>query len=240
MCSVPVGDRRVSATLVGIPITSVIQKGVPVKFRSYSASRQVTESYTPDRLPWLEANQHAQALVKLIAPACDRLSVLGSIRRMCSTVGDVELLAIPIGYAEHARLLFDDRLSQSRLDDCLMSASQHFRFIKNGPRYKQFLLLDRDGFALIKVDLFIADADNWGYQQLLRTGPAEFSKLAVTPTRKAGWLREGFVAIDGYVHTVAAGRVSITDEQIFFERCLTIPYCQPQDRERVAAHALNA
>jgi len=46
-------------------------------------------------MPFEEAQAHAQDLAELLRPACHRVEVAGSIRRRRSTIGDLEIVAIP-------------------------------------------------------------------------------------------------------------------------------------------------
>jgi len=44
--------------------------------------------------PWWQANQIADEFVRSIADCCERVMVAGSIRRKCSYVHDIDIIAI--------------------------------------------------------------------------------------------------------------------------------------------------
>lgn len=209
-----------------------------MRFRAKSRCHNCPDAghYQPEPLRWALANQHADALRRILAPACERLSILGAIRRFEPIVRTVTMLANPLRYRGHDRLIHHERLAQSILDDRLYSLHESIRMISSTPESKSFLLLDADGYALVSVELHVADEHNWGLQQLLHTGPGSFTRRCVTPVCSGGWLRDEIVIRNGYVHDTT-GRVSLPDERTFFDRCLTISSPEPRDRAAFARTA---
>ncbi|MBE3038289.1 MAG: hypothetical protein IMZ62_05710, partial [Chloroflexi bacterium] len=118
------------------------------------------------------------------APYCKRIEIAGSIRRGKPEVGDIEIVALPDGNFE----VLDIEIV---LPGLLPGAD----FIKNGSRYKQIALPDG-----INLDLFLVRPPaEWGVIFLLRTGPADFSRKAVTPKSKGGLLPSNCRVRDGQV-----------------------------------------
>jgi DNA polymerase/3'-5' exonuclease PolX len=74
----------------------------------------------------------------------------------------------------------------------------------------------------MKLDLFMVDPDNWGWQLCLRTGSAGFNQYVLLPAVK----RQGLVAEHGYLkHGVQV--MPTPDETDIFRRALvTTGQCQ--------------
>lgn len=185
---------------------------------------QKLKSQNPDRLQWALAQQIARDLVKRFSPLCERVEICGSLRRMSALVGDIELLV-----CGERGPLFDD-VPGGRLDE-FIAANPDFVVLKRGPKFKQFEVLDADNFRQVKIDLFCVDADCFGYHKLLRTGPDDFSRLAVSRPRIGGWLRDQFFAHNGEVLDKDGKRVVLREEEDFFKTCLTIPWIEPHRRQ---------
>jgi len=158
------------------------------------------------RLPLAEAQALADEVVSLLAPACERLVVAGSIRRRRPDVGDIELVAVPALAYEIERVdLFTrrevtrDRL-ETRCADLLAGGVLAHRYDRNGrpawgPKYKRLLYR---GFAL---DLFAVPppAENFGVILALRTGPVEWNQQLVLKRSQGGWLPRGLFFKDGWL-----------------------------------------
>lgn len=139
------------------------------------------------------AERLAEGIRELLAPACERISVAGSVRRRKSQVKDLELVAMPRPAEESQRpgTLFaaatvcplEERIRKLTGDgECALDMDEVLR--RNGDRYKR---LTWDGE--IGVDLFIVRPPaQWGVILALRTGPHQFNKLAFTRTVDGGLL----------------------------------------------------
>jgi DNA polymerase/3'-5' exonuclease PolX len=144
----------------------------------------------------------AQELVLLLAPACQRIEVAGSIRRIRPEVSDIEIVAIPrLETVETGRQeqLFGDAVVQKEERNVLWAELDRWvpEYRKKGDVYRQFFWPLRQGGEStehISVDLFTATKDNWGLIFLIRTGSGNFSQHVVS--RLAQWRRPSF---QGYV-----------------------------------------
>ena len=175
--------------------------------------------------PLREARRIADALVRELGPACDRIELAGSIRRECDVVADIEIVAVPL-YDEEIDDrqvdLFGGEFSSARvipvslLWDRIEQASEgHARILpikpgapgreldmkwaekrRAGSRYYRLWLPK----PRMKVDLFLADRDTWGAVFAIRTGCAEFSQALVKRWThvSGGHFKDGrVVAADG-------------------------------------------
>ena len=159
------------------------------------------------------AKQAARYLVQALQPACDRIEIVGSVRREKPIVKDLELLVIPTIKRERQefsqRDLFGDSHSSNvpeyRETNCLelrisrlMEAHSdrlalNWERPANGPKYKRCLFYadaETGGSVeriAIPLDLFIVlPPAQWAVLMAIRTGDAEFSRALVTPRGLGG------------------------------------------------------
>lgn len=156
-----------------------------------------------------DARHVAEALVRELAPACDRIEIAGSIRRQKPWVSDIELVAIPqLGAAGETpapaqAALFGTpapaattspqvNLLWERIEEV---SEQRTRIIPIKPssaieepdhRWQEKRFEGSKYFKLwlpragFKVDLFMATRETWGVIYTIRTGSADFAKALVT------------------------------------------------------------
>ena len=177
-------------------------------------------------IPLREARQLAAILVSDLQPHCDRIEVAGSIRRGKEWVNDIELVAIPKQVrAAAVEDLFGDAgiPAGTERDPGFVAVVKRYAdtLVKGKPatgRYVQFIT--RTG---IKVDLFTATRDNWGYILAIRTGSAEFSQSLAWR-----WKKMGYEGQDGML-TRFGKPVPLKEERDLFD-LIQLPWVQPQDR----------
>lgn len=137
----------------------------------------------------------AESLVEHFRPACERIEIAGSLRRLKPEVKDIELVIIPdLSPVPRARPEFGKpipKLYKTLLDKLVdeMKECGDILLEANGDRYKKVLL----NYAGIKVDMFINLApSHWGVQMVLRTGSEDFSHWVVTQRKYGGVLPDGY------------------------------------------------
>lgn len=161
------------------------------------------------RIPRDEATAKIAPLLDLLRPAVISGAIAGSYRREKPTIGDLEAVFIPSPNF-HAHL------------DKLDAQGVITRGRAWGQKQRQFIY---DG---LKIDLYTAAEDNYGYILWLRTGAADANKRVVTFLKNKAnpapfRLEEGFVWTETH-------KLHVPDEQTFF-RLLGIPLIEPRDRE---------
>src|SRR5262245_16332035 len=196
-------------------------------------------STTQTRMTLPRSQQLAEALRGELWPGCVRIEIAGSVRRRCSSIGDLELVAIP-RYVEAPNLFPYHRLAHnpaeslkplrvSELDRILDRLMMEDRIVrhKNGDKYKQFTLRKPD----VKVDLFICDAATWAVCLLIRTGPAEFAKRFVTQKKKGGLLPDNMRIGGARTNTlyVEGEAVELAEEEDLF-RAVGMKWLWPWER----------
>lgn len=172
----------------------------------------------------------AQSLMDTLAPACERIEIAGSLRRMKTTVKDIELVAIPAVISQPD--LFGNPIqTTNRLIELLekLEKSGRLRFDKGQFKYRQYFVI-HEGIAL---DLFmVTPPADWGVIFTQRTGPREFSRLMVSQRRIGGFLPSHAVIKDGGVWEGDIKK-PMPEEINFFDYC-GLPYIDPPDREAAA------
>lgn len=178
------------------------------------------------RVPHARAAQVAEVVRGVLAPACTRIVVAGSIRRRSPDVKDIELVAEPDMRFDLAGELADDALEV--LVPCLVRqgwATWRQRgdgqVLATGPRYYALVHVESG----IPVDVFVCrPPSQWGAVLAIRTGPAEYSRELVTRARRRGLRCEGnrLIRADGSV-------LPTPGERDFVEAC-GLRYVEPEWR----------
>lgn len=180
------------------------------------------------------AAEKANEVFERLRPACDAMSVAGSIRRRCATVKDIELVVVPLptwrGHSLFAAAADGDPFEQKEhAVDVLVDRLVATGFVvwdtdlkRRGRRYKRLRYHD------IPVDLFIVEKDSFGLQLALRTGPADFSKRLVTQEWKQGWLPDDMRVHEGKLWRQTQ-RVPVPTERAFFN-AIELRYTEPEKR----------
>lgn len=142
------------------------------------------------KMPLGRARTVAEHVVQELAPYCEQIEIAGSVRRKQPQIGDIELVARP-----RMKLVPDGLFDQREVSELAAYLEQVFggnlsSFVekhpdlpKNGERYKKL----RHRESGMQVDLFIVlPPAEWGPIFAIRTGPADYSRRAVTELQHRG------------------------------------------------------
>lgn len=186
-----------------------------------------------------KATEITEALTTLLAPVCERIEVVGSVRRGAPICKDLELLVIPQPLPERParKTLFGAEPAPvavgSALDahvERLVSGDGILRRSEPavmGPRYKRLRWGD-----VCQVDLFIClPPASWGALMAIRTGPADFSALLVQMQSHGGAMPAGLRQQDGALHN-RGGVIDTPTEREWFE-ALGLPWWPPAERSHM-------
>jgi DNA polymerase (family 10) len=175
---------------------------------------------TGNRIPWGEANAIAEDIAAQLAPHCSQIDIAGSIRRRRATIGDIEIVCLPLPY--DATPLFASGLA--------IVVNQWQKVKGELPcRYTQ-----RIHPSGMKLDLFMPAPEGYGLQLAIRTGSAEWSHKRLA----TAWVRAGFKSEGGLLRRVnnADGIQSLgpvvpcRTERELFDR-IGLKWVEPEDRE---------
>lgn len=151
-----------------------------------------------------EAQKIANKYIDLLKPYCQRIEIAGSIRREKPEVKDIEIVCIPknlIGFSKEVNKL---------------------EKVKGEPTGKYTQRILPEG---IKLDLFMANEENWGLIFAIRTGSAEFSHKVLA----CGWVKKGCHSKDGIL-TDGQGRIIILKEEEHLFDFIGIHFVEPKLR----------
>lgn len=184
-------------------------------------ANMVTTTTEKPKYPAEVVQPIADAVVEQIMHHCDRIEIAGSLRRGKSEVGDIEIICIP------KKIIVTDDLFTSHSENCMgfVQAVDQFQKIKGDARLGKYMQRIYPPPLEIRIDIFTAEPDTWGYILMLRTGPADFSRGMVVELRKHGLIGE-----NGAIYNQAnKKRVPCPDEETFFN-LVKIKYIHPKWR----------
>lgn len=189
------------------------------------------------RLPLNIARVLASEAKTLLAPACERIEVAGSIRRGKPDVGDIELVCVPRVAVIRDMFGGDAGIGANALDalctQLLEDQALAYRFDKRGvrawgSRYKRALFCARG--VTFALDIFaVLPPAQWGVIYTLRTGPGDFSKRLVTARQQGGAMPSHMRVKDGVLRS-GNGKTVSTPEEAHFFAALGLPYIPPAER----------
>lgn len=170
----------------------------------------------------------AGQLIEFLSPACQQISVAGSLRRGETHIKDVDLICEPI--FDSIPDLFGQQhviSSSGRLTDALelLPGQFNLRRVRGGDRLVTF----RSNALGCSVDLFIVRPPaQWGALLAIRTGPQDFSNLCVTSRFEGGALSPVMVQLDGYLSV--GGRTLLTPTEAAWFEAIGVPCWEPGER----------
>ena len=182
-----------------------------------------------------QARELAEQVKALLAPACERIQIAGSIRREKPLPADIELVYIPKFRPRLSYTLFGDEEREpinrfdELIDRLLMERVLQHRLDVNGrascgPWAKRLIF---DGFPL---DVFRATPETWGVTLAIRTGPATFSQQLASGKEIGGVLPTGW-KLRGWRFWDAFGEPLDTPEEEDVFRVLGLPNWHPSKRK---------
>ena len=162
----------------------------------------------------------AEELVGMLAPACERIEIAGSIRRRRLEVGDIELLCIP--KFEEGIDQLDKELGLLFLQGILTHRRNKRGSVVYGDKNK--LLLHKP--SGIGVDVFSTTEECWWVALAIRTGPKESNIAVAMAAQKRGWRLKAY----GPGFDTPGGLIRCKSERDVFE-LVGIPYKKPWERK---------
>lgn len=144
------------------------------------------------KYPAALARKVAGRLLLHLAPHCERIEIVGSLRRGKDQVGDVELLYIP---RYDAAMLPGEMFPQAEqnlvdlaIEQLLLAGMLEKRRNVNGSEmYGEKNKLVRDTGTALPLDLFAASHENWFNYLVCRTGGAKSNMAICNAAIARGW-----------------------------------------------------
>ncbi len=174
------------------------------------------------KVPYAEAVEAANELVKILEPHFERLEIAGSIRRKKEYVGDIELVGILRGI----KFGLFGITETTPIEEIFKPMGQlGYQPIKAGNKYIQFAAKD---IRKPNVDLFLCTPEKWGCILMMRTGSDEFSHKMVTKQSQGGWCPDNMRFLDGRL--LRDGNFLDTPEEMDVFREIGMAYVNPENR----------
>lgn len=142
-----------------------------------------------------------------LAPHCERIETVGSIRREKPVVHDIDIVLIPKPYAVVMMGGLLTTIGELKAD---------------GHKVKRLFLIDYS----ITVDIYIATPASWATLVLIRTGSKENNIRLCTLARRKGWQLK---ANGDGLFNEQGKRIAGDSEQSIYQ-ALGIPYQEPHER----------
>lgn len=155
------------------------------------------------KMPYKNAREIAQAFEAFFQDVCLQTEIVGSVKRKELECGDIEILMIidptppraQFGDKKVYKTLLERKLAT---DPEIPYQLQQAIHKADGDALKRFAITEfsrpSDDFCL---ELWIVKPETWGIQNVIRTGPKEFSKRYVTNKHKGGLLPNHLTYITG-------------------------------------------
>jgi len=125
---------------------------------------------TEHRMDLAFAKRISDRFMKHIEPYVKKMSIAGSVRRECSTVGDIEVLCIP-----------KDEFSMGQA-----FPEGYHGLVVNGTRLKRFKYR-QNGPVPLQIELYITTESDWGRMLAIRTGSSAYSHHLAILWGRRGW-----------------------------------------------------
>jgi DNA polymerase/3'-5' exonuclease PolX len=178
-------------------------------------------------LPLSLTESVANQVLEDLRPVCERMQIAGSIRRQRASVGDVEIVAIPKTAPSD---LFNTR-HHSLLWAYLATQDDRYRWVRGNNPNGRYHALETIQSPRVQIDIFTCSADNWGWTLLIRTGPADYSKMMLAlwkhiqriPKHQCG-------SINGFLVDHKGQPINTPEEQDVYD-LFCLPYQPPERRD---------
>jgi DNA polymerase (family 10) len=161
----------------------------------------------------------ARKIVKELQSACDRIEIVGSLRRGNPAVHDIDLVLLPKTSSE-AFSLGDSTRLEELLEHLVERGS--LASVRGKDKVKCFVATKTE----IPIDLYLARPETWATLLLIRTGSKEHNIRLAQRAKELGMkLRASGDGIeDGHGNMLKVD----AEEDVF--RILGLPYLAPEDR----------
>lgn len=178
-----------------------------------------------------EAVPVAQEIISMLRPFCERIEIVGSLRRCAEVVGDIELLFIPVIDTRQLDMFSSEPVDLA--EECIgMLVAQGTLLkrpnVKGGFTWGRLNKLGVHSSSGIPVDLFCEPNEaNWSRSIVIRTGPKEFNIRLINGAARLGIAMHAYG--DGFTDKVTGRVIPCKTEREVFEICGCV-YIDPSER----------
>ncbi len=164
------------------------------------------------------ARSLAETVVARLAPVCEKVAICGGIRRHKPDPHDIDIVVLP--RRDQEKDMFGTVTGHVVIPEFITCVNQWTK-IKGEATGKYTQRLLKDGRHL---EISIAQENNFGCLQLIRTGDSDFSQLIMKRVLQCGLQqRDGYLWNDKEI-------IPIREEEDYF-RVLNLPFVEPSKRD---------
>lgn len=190
-------------------------------------------------MKYADALEVAEEYLELVRDCCTRIEIVGSVKRHDKLeVGDIEFLLIAdptaprieFGQKVIYKTKLEERLAQLVREGLLRQARKK----ADGDKLKRFAIVEYSDVEDFCIEFFIVRADTWGIQNVIRTGPHEFSRLFVTNKAYKGLLPDDLQYVKGETKIVRrdTGEALFLPEEADALAVLGLGWIEPGQRKK--------
>lgn len=167
-------------------------------------------------MQYAEATYVAQSLIERFQSVCHRIEIQGALRRLESTISEIELLVIPQSEICVENIL----LSGSQYLDIMLEDLFDLGLIQDKMVTEQ---VKRFGLVRPKISVqlhLVLPPATWGVSHVLGTGPGDFCAWATTKRKFGGILPDQYEVKSGAVWDTESGsKIETAEESDYFMLC---------------------
>ena len=173
------------------------------------------------------ATEIASELIELLVDSCERVQLVGSLRRGKSSVKDIDIIVIPKFEDSRDDSLFGEPVKQNLLDRKLseLCLEAYLVLESNGGKIKRFFRPIQG--VMVPIDIYIATEANWWTLLLIRTGSREHN---IRLASRAIELHMQLKADGSGLLSPGGSLIQMGSEEDIFKH-LRLPYRPPEERE---------
>jgi len=179
--------------------------------------------------PFSQVLPIAQALMQKLSPVCERIEIVGSLRRKEKMIGDIDFILVP----SRKLNMFGEATGDYHLDDLLAGWGSAIELGKGGLKSKDFSFWSTNTVTCKRiqhhVNLFIQpDPQTWGVNMMIRTGSADFSRRMVLKKKYKGLMPDDLSM--AHARVFKHGKMLNTPEEGDVFKLWGMVYVKPEDR----------
>lgn len=168
-----------------------------------------------------DAERVAGLFFSTLAPVCERIAIVGSVRRKKPNPKDVELLCVP-----RRDPYTNTDMLEDLIDHLIVRGILAKRPLKSGRQsYGHYNKLLVHVPTSTPVDIFTTDEKKWWMALVIRTGPKDSNIYLAMTAEKKGWKLRAYGA--GY-DTPGGPHICQSEAEVF--EVLGLPHLPPEKR----------
>lgn len=193
-----------------------------------------------------KAKSLAEQYMNFIAPGCARVEIVGSVKRGDSAnVHDIEILCIdaqkPMRIEFGMKRIMERVVPKTRLGTILDDLCQDglLKLVMGGEKLRKYEILEVPTMTTVytnpfHLEIYIVRQETWGIQNVIRTGPKEFSHMFVMNRKFGGLLPDDLEYVRGETKILSGGAALNLPEERDALALIGYGWVEPGKRKQLA------